>query len=350
MPFSTMSPALFYIRVGATLMMYLYLAAGLVLLLFGGELLVRGTVALAERIGVSKLVIGLTVVAFGTSAPELVVCLEAALSGAPGIALGNVVGSNIANILLVLGLPAFVMPIVCDTRSVRRDGLFMVFATLFFILLAWTGSIGKLQGVALILLLAGFFSYSYIRGRRVGSQAATAATAATEEVEHHMPHTLWLSLFFISVGFATLIGGSQLLIEGATDIAHVLGLPDTVVGITIIAIGTSLPELATGVIAAMRGHGEVVVGNAIGSNLFNVLGIMGLTAIVIPVPVPDRILHFDLWIMLACAMLLFLFALRNWPIGRTVGIVFLIAYVAYLGAQFYGMSGVNAMTPLAPAG
>ena len=344
-----MSLAPFYIRVAATLMMYLYVAAGLVLLLFGGELLVRGTVALAERIGVSKLVIGLTVVAFGTSTPELVVCLEAAMSGAPGIALGNVVGSNIANILLVLGLPALVMPIVCDTRSVRRDGSFMVFATLFFILIAWTGVIGSLQGVALIILLVGFFSYSYLRGRRLGSRAK-AATAATEEIEHHMPHTLWLSLFFIALGFATLIGGSRLLIDGATDIAHVLGLPDTVIGITIIAIGTSLPELATGVIAAMRGHGEVVVGNAIGSNLFNVLGIMGLTAIVGPVPIPDKILHFDLWVMLACACLLFPFALRNWPIGRAAGIVFMIAYIAYLIAQFHGMSGVHAMLPIAPAG
>ncbi len=342
-----MSPAPFYIRVVATLMMYLYVAAGLVLLLFGGEVLVRGTVALAERIGVSKMVIGLTVVAFGTSTPELVVCLEAALSGAPGIALGNVVGSNIANILLVLGLPAFVMPIVCDTKSVRRDGLFMVFATLFFILIAWIGVIGSLQGAALVILLVGFFSYSYLRGRRLGSRAATAAT---EEIEHHMPHSLWLSLFFIALGFATLIGGSRLLIDGATDIAHILGLPDTVIGITIIAIGTSLPELATGVIAAMRGHGEVAVGNAIGSNLFNVLGIMGLTAIVTPVSVPDKILHFDLWVMLACALLLFPFALRNWPIGRTAGIVFVIAYVAYLNAQFYGMSGVHAMVPLSPAG
>ena len=165
-----------------------------------------------------------------------------------------------------------------------------------------------------------------------------------------MPHTLWLSLFFIALGFATLIGGSRLLIEGATDIAHILGWPDTVIGITIIAIGTSLPELATGVIAAMRGHGEVVVGNAIGSNLFNVLGILGLTTIVSPVTVPDKILHFDLWVMLACAFLLFPFALRNWPIGRAAGIVFVIAYIAYLIAQFLGLSGVQAMLPIAPAG
>ena len=321
-------------------MMYLYAVAGLMLLLFGGEVLVRGSVALAERMGVSKLVIGLTVVAGGTSAPELVVCLDAALSGSTGIALGNVVGSNIANILLVLGLAAVFMPLVCHTRSVSRDGSFMVIATLFFILLAWLSPIAALQGGVLVLLLAGFFCYSYVRGRRLG---ARVATAATKEIEQHMPHTLWRSLFYIALGFATLIGGSRLLVDGAVDIASFLGLPDTVIGITLIAVGTSLPELATGVIAAMRGHGEMAVGNAIGSNLFNVLGVMGLTAMVVEVPVPERILHFDLWVMLGCAMLLFPFALRHWPIGRVAGVVFLVAYGAYLSAQFHGMSGVYAM-------
>ncbi|MCG8689877.1 MAG: calcium/sodium antiporter [Minwuiales bacterium] len=321
-------------------MSYVLVAAGLVFLLIGGEVLVRGTVSLAERMGVSKLIIGLTIVSVGTSAPELFVCVKAAISGAPGIALGNVVGSNIANILLVLGLPAVIYPIVCDTRSMRRDGSTMILATVFFLILCWMGALSVLQGAVLLFLLIAFLSYSYRRARRSG---AAAVAAATEEIEQHMPQSPWVSLLFIVIGIAALVAGSRFLVDGATEIARSMGVSDEVIGITLIAVGTSLPEVVTGVVAAIRHHGDVAVGNAIGSNLFNILGIMGATAIVAPIPVTDKVLNFDLWIMLLCAVLVIPFALRDKPIGRITGAFFLIAYSMYLSAQFHGMSGVQAM-------
>ncbi len=326
-------------------MSYLLVAVGFVVLLIGGEVLVRGTVSLAERLGISKLIIGLTVVSVGTSAPELFVCVKAAMEGYPGLALGNVVGSNIANILLVLGLPVAIYPLECDRRSMRRDGALMILATMLFMLLSWFGVIGPLQGGLLLVLLIGYLSYSYVRARRIGFPTAAAAT---EEIEHHMPRAPWLSLAFIVAGIVALVLGSRFLVEGASDIARVMGVSDEVIGITLVAIGTSLPEVVTAIVAAVRRHGDVAIGNAVGSNLFNILGIMGTTAMVAPVPVPDKILHFDLWIMLLCALLVLLFAFRARPVGRATGAVFLVAYAIYAAAQFHGMSGLQAMA--APAG
>ncbi|MEH6526225.1 MAG: calcium/sodium antiporter [Sneathiella sp.] len=318
-------------------MMYFQVAAGLVILLVCGELLVRGSVALAEQMGISKLVIGFTIVAFGTSAPELVVCIQAALDGAPGIAIGNVVGSNIANVLLVLGVPALIYPIVCDNRSALRDSVVMVAGSVLFMVLAWNGMIDLWKGAILLGVLIAVILRSYFRARKEGDEGAEEAL---EEYEQNMPKSIWISLLFILFGLAGLILGSRLLVDGAVTIATIAGVSDEIIGLTLVALGTSLPELATSIIAAVRRHGDVAIGNVLGSNLFNITGIIGVTAMIEPLSAPTQILHFDLWIMLFVSLLMVPIFLSKKPIGRILGGVFCVAYVAYIATQFYGMSGI----------
>ncbi|MCC3306704.1 calcium/sodium antiporter [Sneathiella sp. HT1-7] len=320
-------------------MMYLQVAAGLVILLVCGELLVRGSVALAEQLGVSKLVIGFTIIAFGTSAPELVVCIQAALDGAPGIAFGNVIGSNIANILLVIGVPALIYPLVCDTRSALRDCLIMVSGSILFMVLAWNGTIQIWQGALLVAFLAAVVLRSYYRARKEGDEGAEEAL---EEYEQNMPKNLFISIFFVLMGLLGLVLGAHLLVQGAETIARIAGVSDEIIGLTLVALGTSLPELATSIIAAFRRHGDVAIGNVLGSNLFNITGIIGATAIVEPMQAPLQVLHFDLWIMLFVSLLMIPIFISKRPIGRILGGAFCVAYVAYVAAQFYGMSGVYA--------
>ncbi len=320
-------------------MMYLEVVAGLVVLLFGGEALVRGAIGLAERLRLSKLVIGLTVVALGTSAPELVVCIEAALEGVPDIAIGNVVGSNIANVLLVLGLPALIYPINCSFDGpVRRNSAMMVLATLLLVAVGWTRELTAWEGAIFVLLLVAFIVYSYHQARLHGDRSPVALT---EELETGTPTSFWLAAIFVGGGLVALAVGSNLLIDGAVEVAEAAGLSQTVIGLTLVAVGTSLPELATTIVAAWHRHGDVAVGNIVGSNMFNILGVMGVTALVAPVPVPQQILHFDAWVMLAVAVVMLLLVMYGRPIGRLVGCVFSVVYGAYVAAQFYGLSGVH---------
>lgn len=318
-------------------MSYVMVAAGLVLLLLGGEALVRGAVGLADRLGVSKLVIGLTVVAFGTSAPELVVCVLAALEDAPGIAIGNVVGSNIANVLLVVGIPAMIAPFACDRKTVNREGVWMVGGTLVAIALAWTAGFSFWPGLAMFLLLVIFLLATYRSARR-GSDISLLAE--TEELEAEAPKSPVVLGLILLAGIVALVVGSDLLVDGARTIALAAGVPDEVVGVTLVAVGTSLPELATSVVAAFRRHGDIAIGNVIGSNIFNILGILGITAMVKTIPVPEAMLHFDFLVMLGCALLLFPFAWMRLPVGRTAGALFAGAYAVYVLAQFSGMSGM----------
>ncbi|MDF1721349.1 MAG: calcium/sodium antiporter [Minwuia sp.] len=318
-------------------MMYLMVAAGLVLLLVGGEALVRGAVSLADRLGVSRLIIGLTVVAFGTSAPELLVCIQAALEDAPGIAIGNVVGSNIANVLLVVGAPALIAPFLCERAVMRREGLAMVGATLIVIVIAWFDGIRFWPGLLLLALLIGFLFNAY-RNARSGGDNSVADEVA--ELGNGVPNNGLLITVMMILGVAGLVAGSHLLVEGAREIAVSAGVPDEVIGVTLVALGTSLPELATSVVAAFRRHGDVAIGNVLGSNLFNILGILGITAMVSHIPVPAQMLHFDFWVMLGAALILFPFAFARLPIGRVAGIFFLAAYAGYVYAQFNGLSGM----------
>ncbi len=320
-------------------MIYLQVAAGLAVLLVGGDLLVRGAVGISERLGISPLVIGVTVVAFGTSAPELVVCVEAALTGQPDLAIGNVVGSNIANVLLVLGMSALVYPIICDPEGLRRDSTLMLIASLFFAFIAWGRLFERWHGGMLLALLVVFLVYSYLRAVRPRDRAIEDSSRDLEGIEI-MPRAISASVVLVLGGCLGLALGSHILIDGATEVARAIGVSETVIGLTLVALGTSLPELATSMVAAVRRHGEVALGNVLGSNMFNLLGIMGVTAMAAPIPVPSEILSFDIWVMLGVALLLGGFTLRCAPIGRVVGALFVIAYSAYLVAQFNGLSGI----------
>jgi cation:H+ antiporter len=321
-------------------MMYLQVAAGLVLLLVCGELLVRGAVAIAEQFGISKLIIGFTIVAFGTSAPELVVCIQAALDGASGIAIGNVVGSNIANVLLVLGAPALIYPLTCDSQSAFRDSIIVIGGALLFSVMAWFGTIAFWQGFVLTATLALVIFIAYRRAKKEGD---TSADEALEEYEENMPRTVWVSLIFVLIGMIGLALGAQLLVNGSVSIATAAGISEEVIGLTLVALGTSLPELATSLIAAFRRHGDVAIGNVLGSNLFNITGIIGVTAMIQPMTAPSQILTFDLFIMLAASVLLIgIFYLKR-PVGRIIGALFLVGYSAYIMSQFFGMSGVSSL-------
>jgi cation:H+ antiporter len=314
-------------------------AGGLVLLLIGGDVLVRGAVTLAQRLAVPPLVIGLTVVAFGTSSPELVVSLDAVLSGVPEIAIGNVVGSNIANILLVLGVPALIFPIACDVEAIRRDGAIMLAVTIGFFALCWSGQLLNWQGAIMTSLLCGYLTWSYFSARE--SNGATAE-AIVDEIEGiaARPHSILLSLTFIVIGIAGLVYGSDLLIRGATALALAAGVSETTIALSLVALGTSLPELATSLVAAIRRHGDVAIGNVIGSNLFNILGIMGITSMVAVVPIPDQIISYDLWIMLLAGVLVVPFVLRGRPISRRYGAFLTLAYVIYVLSLYHGLSGI----------
>ena len=320
-------------------MSYLMVAAGLILLLLGGDVLVRGAVTLAQRLSVPPLVIGLTVVAFGTSSPELVVSVEAVLGGVPEIAIGNVVGSNIANVLLVLGLPAMVFPIACGVDSVRRDGSIMLAVSIGFVALCYTGVLTAWQGLLMVAMLCAYLIWSYILARNEGDATADSIVDEIEGIATR-PHTLKISLCFIVGGLVGLVLGSSLLVHGAVQIARAAGIAEATIGLTLVALGTSMPELATSLVAAIRRHGDVAVGNVIGSNLFNILGIMGIAALIKPIPVPDQFLQFDLWVMLASAALLVPFIYRGSAIGRTFGAVLALSYAVYTWSLFSGHSAV----------
>ncbi len=313
--------------------------AGLVLLVLAGDALVRGAVNLALRAGVPALLVSLTIVAFGTSAPELLVVIKAAAEGYPGVAIGNIVGSNIANILLVTGLPALISGIVMDGDSAFRNYVFMMGASITFIALAWLGPLAIPHGVVLLALLGLmlFDAWRAARRHRRAHKAARAAreaaaeeqgTVEIEEVDPALPG--WKIALLIVIGIVGLPLGADLLVEGAVALAEDLGVSDTVIGLTVVAVGTSLPELATTVAAALRRHTDVILGNVLGSNAFNLLAIMGLGSLFGPLDVPRQILDFDLWVMLGTALLLAPFIILRLNISRAVGAIMLALYVLYV--------------------
>ncbi|WP_370286029.1 calcium/sodium antiporter [Pseudooceanicola nanhaiensis] len=303
--------------------------AGLGVLVLAGDLLVRGAVNLSLRIGIPALIVSLTIVAFGTSAPELLVSIDAVLSGAPGLALGNVVGSNIANILLVLGVPAMISGLHSSTVDTRHSYLVMMAGTVLFIGLAQFGQYGRIAGMILFvaLILSLWDQFRDAKAHR----AETKAAATEEALEGANPHMrMWKILAFLAAGIVGLPIGARLLVENATVIATAFGVSDAVIGLTLVAIGTSAPELATTVAAALRKQADVALGNVIGSNLFNLLGIVGVTALIAPIPVDEQIARFDLWVMLGSSLLLAPFVLRRRDIGRVWGVALTAAYLVYL--------------------
>lgn len=322
-------------------MAVIQILGGFVLLFVGGEFVVRGAVALANRFGVSPLVIGLTIVGFGTSLPELWVSLNAALGGSPGIAVGNVVGSNMANMMLVMGCAALICPIMVNPAAVRRDASFMLAVTVIFIAIGMTGTVSALEGLAMVVMLLGYLGYSLWRDTKDNDAAAALHREEAEELAGR-PRALWISLIELLAGFAAVGYGADLLVDGATTLARAAGVADAVIGLTVVAVGTSLPELATSIVAAYRGHSDVCLGNVLGSNIFNLFGIMGVTALAVPVPFPEQILQFDLWALLFVSLLLIPFILSGRRICRVEGGVLLALYAGYVTAQFLGVGGVVA--------
>lgn len=303
---------------------WLFVCAGLVLLFGGGEALVRGAVGLSRRFGVSELVIGLTIVGFGTSTPELLVSLDAALSGESDIALGNVIGSNTANVLLIIGISTLIAPIMAWDRGVRREAMVMAGAALVIAAIAMTGTISMEAGIVMLAMLGVFLVAAFRSSRRDHPDTETVRETTSVPA----------LLFITALGLAALFGGARLLVDGATTIATSLGVSQAVIGLTIVAVGTSLPELATSLVAAIRGNSAVSLGNIVGSNIFNILGILGITAIVTPVPVSAAMQQFDIPVMVASALLLLAILRFANRIPRLAGAAMLAGYAVYVGVLY----------------
>ncbi len=301
------------------------LLGGFVLLVAGGEVLVRGASGVARAIGLSPLVVGLTVVSFATSAPELAVTLDAAVSGSPGLAIGNVVGSNIANVLLVLGVSALVTPLVVRSRVVRLDVPVMIVLSLAFFVLALDGTISTLDGALLLGALVLYVARAVITSRR----GPKHPDGADDDARRTRP--VWLDLLLVAVGVGLLVLGANWLVGSATAIAAALGISDLVIGLTVVAIGTSLPELATSVIAVRRGERDIAVGNVVGSNIFNIGSVLGLTAVISPggVPVAEAAIGFDIPFMVAVALAVLPVVYTRASVARWEGMVFVAYYLAY---------------------
>ena len=319
-------------------MMYVYALGGFVLLFGGAEWLVRGALTISKRYRVSPLLIGMTVVAFCTSAPELVVSVTAAIEGRSDIALGNIVGSNIFNILGVLGAAALIAPIAVRPSELKRDTATMIGAALALAIAMQFGELTRAMGLLFAAALVAYIWISY-RSERSNPDCPSAELHRLESVEIPSSDSIVRGIALVVVGLGCLVIGSRLLIIGATEIALLMGISEAVVGLTLVAIGTSLPELATSVVAAIRRHSDVAVGNVVGSNIFNILGILGISSLIKPVEVADQMARVDVWVMVAVSVGLAPFLLMRGRIGRVAGGAFLALYVAYTAFLFNTMSG-----------
>ncbi|MEM8730050.1 MAG: calcium/sodium antiporter [Pseudomonadota bacterium] len=303
---------------------------GLVMLLLAGDLLVKGAVNLSLRLGVPALIVSLTVVAFGTSAPELLVAIKAVTSNAPGLALGNVVGSNTANILMVLGIPALFARLHTSECNTKKSFLFMIAATVLFMVLAFQGSFGFTAGCILLFALALILSENVWEAQLHRKAGQPDELEEIEEADPDMPY--WRIGLYLVLGLIGLPMGANLLVEGASDIARAYGVSDSVIGLTLVAIGTSLPELATTVMAALRRQADVALGNVLGSNMFNLLAIIGIASMFGPIPVDPEFLTFDLWVMLGSALLMIPFVFLKRDITWVWGLLLTTLYLGYLAS------------------
>lgn len=307
----------------------LKIIAGFILLILGAEFAIRGAVAIAKKLNIPSLVVGLTVVALGTSAPELVVSFKAALNGAGGISIGNVVGSNIANILLILGITSIIYPITCNRKDFLREYSFLFFVTILLVLFTLTGTFIKWHGFVLISTLVVFLIYNYMNAKKSGAEE-------DDEVEElaKLANKNWLIVLAVLItGLFFVIYGADILVEGAVKLATLMGISESIIGLTVIAFGTSLPELATTGMAAIRKQNDVALGNIIGSNIWNILCIMGFTSTVVDIKVSEQIMNFDIWFMLASTLILLPAMLTGNKLSRKEGILFFILYIGYITTQ-----------------
>ncbi len=306
------------------------IVGGMIVLMVGAEALVRGASRLALRLGITPLVVGLTVVAFGTSTPEMATSVIAQTEGKADVALGNIVGSNIANVGLILALCGLIAPLPVQAVTVRRDLPALLVTTGAFVAIFLRGWLGRLEGAILLGALAVFIVYQ-VRGSRREPQVVEAEYAEAVEVKgRHWP--TWLCALAILVGLALLAGGGKLLVDGAVVLARRIGLSERVIGLTIIAVGTSLPELAASVVAVLRKEVDVAVGNVLGSNLFNILGIGGVVAIVAPARPPEAMLALDLPVLVVSAVATSIFLWTRRSLSRAESVLLLVGYAAYVAA------------------
>ncbi|MBP7468555.1 MAG: calcium/sodium antiporter, partial [Thauera sp.] len=302
---------------------------GLVVLVVGADVMVRGASRLAVSFGVSPLVVGLTVVAFGTSAPEMAVSVGSALAGTPDLAIGNVVGSNIANVLLILGISALITPLLVDEQIIRQEIPIMIGASALLVVMALDGNIGVLESIVLFALVIAYTVFLVIQSRR-------ASKAVQDEFETGIPTSTWdshwaVQIGLIAAGLAMLVVGADWLVDAAVAFARAFGVSDLVIGLTVVAVGTSMPEIATSIVAAMRGQRDIAVGNVVGSNVFNILAVLGAAGIAsgVGLPVSEAARNFDLWVMLAVAFACLPIMITGREIARWEGVVFLAYYAAY---------------------
>lgn len=317
---------------------FVYVVLGLLLLFGGGEALIRGSVAVSERFGISPVLIGVVIVGFGTSTPELLVSVQASLAGSPEIALGNIVGSNIANVMLILAMAAIITPLACRDVAIRRDSLVVIAASLAVIFAATLGEVARVLGALMIAALAAYVFYSYRADQKQKAALAGAEVLHEREVhayENEKPMaSLPLSLGMAIGGIVVLMIGARLLVDGATNIARGYGVSEAIIGLSLVAVGTSLPELAAGVIGAIRKQTDMVVGNILGSNMYNILGILGIASVIKPIPVDGRMAALDIPIMLGVAVLTTAVVFGLKVFGRGVGLACLVLYIAYVWWMF----------------
>jgi len=311
-----------------------YLVIGVLLLTVGGEILIRGALSASNRMGISPLLSGLVIVGFGTSSPELAVSVEAALSSSPDISIGNVVGSNISNVLLILGVCALISPMAVKPSALTRDGVVVVGSTLVFMVMIAGGILGRVDAVILVILLAAYLFWAYRSEKNApDSPAAEIHTAQAEEIEKKPVGITGIVVSLVG-GLALLLGGSNVLLKGATGIAEVFNISEAVIGLTLVAVGTSLPELSISVLAAFRKHNDVAIGNILGSNIFNILGILGVSALIQPLTVNPRILLFDQWVLIGLSLLILLFLYTGRRLTRPEGGILLMGYIVYIILSF----------------
>ena len=309
----------------------LFILVGIVLVLWGADRLTDGAVAVAEKLKMPQIVIGLTIVAMGTSMPEFCVSLVSALKGTTDLAVGNIVGSNIFNTLLIVGVSAWVAPMTILKSTVRKDIPFALFASVILLVMCLDGNISRLDaGILFVLFLV--FMYVTLKGAKTKDDDTTAKTDSIEDNKKPMP--TWLSIVWIIVGLACLIGGSNLFVEGATKVAEHIGVSEAVIGLTIVAGGTSLPELATSVVSARKGNSGIAIGNVLGSNVFNILAILGVTGVITPMHL-QGITMLDLSMMVFSTLLVWLFSFTKYKIARWEGIVLTIVFIGYMVVLCY---------------
>jgi len=308
------------------LMTLLLLLAGLVLLTFGADVLVKGASSLAGSLGISPLIIGLTVVAFGTSAPEMSVSVSSAFKGSAEIAVGNVVGSNIFNVLFILGVSAIAASLVVQKQLVRFDIPIMIYASFMVLLMCIDGQISRFDG---LILFAGIIAYTVFLIKEARREGVLVVEGGDDIAP---PQPLWKNIIFIVVGLVMLVVGSQWLVDGAVEIAKYFGLSELVIGLTIVAAGTSLPELATSVMASLKGERDIAIGNIVGSNIFNIGAVLGLSSIVAPqgLSVTGTLLTIDIPVMILVALVCLPVLLSNYTITRSDGVAFLACYLVYV--------------------